>query len=272
MRPRIIWLQARIARQPGERLPEALRPTDVDGALAIQRRVGELLNVAIGGWKCSVPSTERPVAIAPIYVASIFRTAPCPILPIAGKARIEPEIAFVIGRALPPRAQPYAQDEVRAAIGETRMAIELIGPRYANPATVTYPELLADNIANHGLFVGPVIDNALALPLESFPLVVSTAEAALLKRDGKHPDGHPLLRFGRARQLSRRKRAGADCRSDRHHRFVLRCHRCSDGNATAHRLRYVCDVHDELYYTGIAPGRCRTCARPRIAASIGDRM
>jgi 2-keto-4-pentenoate hydratase len=184
---------ARIARQPGERLPEAFRPTDIDGALAIQRRVGELLNVAIGGWKCSVPSTERPVAFAPIYVASIFRTAPCPILPIAGKARIEPEIAFVIGRALPPRALPYAQDEVRAAIAETRMAIELIGPRYANPAAVAYPELLADNIANHGLFVGPVIDNALALPLEAFPLVVSTADTALLKRDGKHPDGHPLL-------------------------------------------------------------------------------
>ena len=182
---------ARIARQPGERLPEAVRPNDIAGALAIQRRVGELLDVTIGGWKCSLPNAERAVALAPIYLTSIFRTAPCPILPIAGKARIEPEIAFVLSNSLPARAQAYSDAEVRSAIGETRMSIELIGTRYANPVGATYPEMLADNISNHGLLVGPVIDNASALALDKFRIVVSTPDAELLTRDGKHPDGHP---------------------------------------------------------------------------------
>ena len=183
---------ARTARHPGERLPEACRPTDVTDALAIQKRVRELLGAAIGGWKCSVPSAERAIAAAPIFASTITSDSPCPILPIGGKARIEPEIAFVVGQDLPSRATPYSDAEVRAAIRETRIVLELIGPRYADPAAVTYPEFLADSIANQGLFVGPMLANGLELPLEAFRITIDTPNRQLLVRGGKHPDGHPL--------------------------------------------------------------------------------
>lgn len=183
---------ARAARRPGERLPDACRPADVADALAIQERVRELLGAAIGGWKCSLPSAGREIAAAPIFASTITSDSPCPILPIGGKARIEPEIAFVIGQDLPSRATPYSDAEVRAAIRETRIVLELIGPRYADPAAVTYPEFLADNIANEGLFVGPVVANGLELPLEAFRITIDTPNGQLLVRDGKHPDGHPL--------------------------------------------------------------------------------
>jgi 2-keto-4-pentenoate hydratase len=185
-------IAARTARRPGERLPEACRPTNVTDALAIQRRVRELLGATIGGWKCSVPSPEREIAAATIYASTIISTSPCPILPIGGKARIEPEIAFVIAHDLPPRTTPYSDADLRNAIRETRIVLELIGPRYADPMAVTYPELLADSIANQGLFLGPVVPNALDLPLEGFRIAVDTPDGALLARDGKHPDGHPL--------------------------------------------------------------------------------
>ncbi|MDQ6917143.1 MAG: fumarylacetoacetate hydrolase family protein [Pseudomonadota bacterium] len=183
---------ARKAKRPIERLPEACRPVDLTDALAIQERVRELLGATVGGWKCSVPSAEKAIVAAPIFAASIVRESPCPILPVAGKARIEPEIAFVIGRDLPRRATPYSDVEVRAAIAETRAVLELIGPRYADPAAVSYPEFLADNIANQGLFVGPAVANGLDLPLEGFRVAVDQPDGALLTRDGKHPDGHPL--------------------------------------------------------------------------------
>src|SRR6516162_8585989 len=77
-------ISARRARRPGKRLPEAVRPADVDAALAIQQRVTELLALPISGWKCSLPVPERPIAIAPIYAPTIFASSPCPILPIAG--------------------------------------------------------------------------------------------------------------------------------------------------------------------------------------------
>src|ERR1700686_3971768 len=183
---------ARASRRAGERLPEACRPADVADALAIQERVGERLGAAIGGWKCSLPSAAREVAAAPIFASTITSDSLCPILPIEGKARIEPEIAFVLGRDLPSRATPYSDAEVRAAIRETRAVLELIGPRYADPATVTYPEFLADSIANQGLFVGPVVANGLELPLEAFRIRIDTPNRLLLVRDGEHPDGHPL--------------------------------------------------------------------------------
>ena len=183
---------ARNARRAGERLPGSCRPADLAAALAIQDRVRELLGAAIGGWKCSVPSASRAIAAAPIFISTISSDSPCPILPIGGKARIEPEISFVLGRDLPRRATPYSDAEIRAAIRETRAVLELIGPRYADPAAVTYPELLADSIANQGLFVGPVVANGLDLPLDAFRIGIDTPEGALLERDGKHPDGHPL--------------------------------------------------------------------------------
>src|SRR6202171_1180619 len=183
---------ARVSRHAGERLPEACRPADVAEALAIQERVRELLGTAIGGWKCSLPSAGREIAAAPIFASAITSDSPCPILPIGGKARIEPEIAFVIGHDLPSRATPYSDAEVRAAIRETRIVLELIGPRYADPAAVTYPEFLADNIANQGLFVGPVVADALGLPLEAFRITIDTPNGQLLVRGGTHPDGHPL--------------------------------------------------------------------------------
>ncbi|HEX4523938.1 MAG TPA: 2-keto-4-pentenoate hydratase [Casimicrobiaceae bacterium] len=183
---------ARTARQPGARLPASCRPADADQGLAIQRRVGEILDLEIGGWKCSVPTPERKIAAAPIFAPTIISVAPCPIVPIAGKARVEPEIAFVLARDLPARATPYDEADVRAAIGEARLVLELMGPRYVDLAAVTFPELLADSIANQGLFVGPVLSNPHGLPLESFAIVIDGADGTLVTREGRHPDGHPL--------------------------------------------------------------------------------
>jgi 2-keto-4-pentenoate hydratase len=185
-------IAARQSRRPGDRIPEATRPTDLDAALAIQQRVTELLGLPIGGWKCSVPTAPRPVSMAPIYAPTIFTTSPCPILPIGGTARIEPEIAFVMSRGLPRRATAYTDAEVRAAIREPHLVLELIGPRYADPTAATFPELLADAVANHGLFVGPTVKDALDHPLDVIPIAIDAGSRSLHAVQGKHPDGHPL--------------------------------------------------------------------------------
>ena len=185
-------LAARRARQPGPRLPDACRPSDLEDALAIQRRVQELLDVATGGWKCSVPAAERVVSCAAIFAPTITRTSPCPALAHGGIVRIEPEVAFVLGRHLPPRAVPYSEAEVRAAIAETRLVLEFLDSRYADSAAATFPELLADQVSNQGLFVGPALRDALSLSLEAFAIVIGGPEGTLHRREGRHPDGHPL--------------------------------------------------------------------------------
>jgi 2-keto-4-pentenoate hydratase len=185
-------LAARQSRQPGGRLPDACRPADTDTALAIQMRVTASLGLPIGGWKCSVPTAERPKIVAPIFAPTVRRDSPCPIMLDHAAAKVEPEVAFVLGRPLPARGRPYSEDEIRAAIGETRLVLELIGPRYADPASAGFPELLADSIANQGLFVGPLLERGLERRLESMQITIDTPAGRLLARDGKHPDGHPL--------------------------------------------------------------------------------
>jgi 2-keto-4-pentenoate hydratase len=184
-------LLARRTRRPADRLPPEFRPDNAQDAIAIQACVQRLLGASTGGWKCSVPTVERPIACAPIFADKIVRTSPCPWTggPVA---KIEPEVAFVLGRDLVRRGTPYAEAELRSAIAETRLVLELLDSRYADPAAANFPELLADNISNLGLFVGPLLERGLDVALERFPVSVSSAGRVLHSREGRHPDGHPL--------------------------------------------------------------------------------
>ena len=184
----------------GARLPEASRPATLEDALKIQDRMIRVYGQAVGGFKCSVPTAERTI-IAPIFAPTIVSGVPCFVraaTPGAGDtARIEPEIAFVLGRDLPPRATPYSAAEVRAAVGEVRLVLELLGCRYIDPTGLPFLETLADCVSNQGLFVGPVVVRGLDAPLTEFALRIERTDRAapqvLHAQQGKHPDGNPLL-------------------------------------------------------------------------------
>lgn len=188
-----VLAQARKAKSFLTNLPAECRPGDIETALAVQKRTMELLGDEIGGWKCGLKATPQMVMLAPIPTASLYRTSPVPIAGNVG--RIEPEIAFVLGRDLPPRDTPYTGQELRAAIGEVRFVLELIGARYANVADVTYPELLADCYNNYGLFLGPSIPGALDHALESLHVKITSPSATIVDRAGKHPSDHPMNSF-----------------------------------------------------------------------------
>ena len=177
---------------PGARLPEAIRPTDLESAMRIQRRVVELLGQTIGGWKCSVPSEARPLNVAPILASTVYRASPCPVVATGILARIEPEVAFVMGRDLPQRDASYSEAEIRAAIAEPRLVLEILGTRYADPAAASWAEMMADSVQNQGLFVGPIFPGGLDAALEFFPVTVRTPAGVLSTHDGRHGDGHPL--------------------------------------------------------------------------------
>lgn len=177
---------------PGPRIPDASRPATVDDALAIQARVTELVGQPIGGYKCSVPNEQRPVWMAPIYAPTIAYGARFALKGDRPTAAVEPEVAFVLGRDL---AAPASDDEVRAAIKEARLVIEVLGSRYEDygKAGITTLDNLADNVANQGLLVGPVLTDPFQRKLEGFHVTFRTPTEVVADREGKHPDGHPLL-------------------------------------------------------------------------------
>ena len=138
-----------------------------------------------------MPAGERTI-VAPLFASTIRRTSPCDIHVRGDTASIEPEIAFVLSRDLPARAAPYTEADVRAAIGATHVVLELIGNRYDDPASITFPELLADFANNQGLYVGPRVTGGSDRPLDRIALEIRTHSGVLMALDGAHPDGHPL--------------------------------------------------------------------------------
>src|SRR5207237_2597666 len=130
-----------------DRLPESCRPSSDEDALAIQQRVMELLGEKVGGWKCSLPRGEH-VFLAPLPGSTIHTGPRCRFFPYDQTARIEPEVAFIIGADLLPRVTAYTEDEIRAAIGEARLVLEILGARYVDPLALPAAEFLADSIYN----------------------------------------------------------------------------------------------------------------------------
>lgn len=186
-------LAARKAKTPGPTIPVSYRPADPESALAIQERVLELLGEKVGGWKCGVPNPLTGPIVAALPASAILRSQPCAVP--GNRGFIEPEIAFVIAHDLPPRATPYSDSEIRAAIAEARMVLELITTRYADKASATPPEILADAYNHHGLLIGPVIPNALDHPLERLHVTIKTPDLTLFDKEHPHPSGHPLKSF-----------------------------------------------------------------------------
>jgi 2-keto-4-pentenoate hydratase len=178
-------MNARRARTRGERIPEASRPRDLETALAIQDRVTALVGEDIGGYKVSAPKPGK-IMRAPIFASNIHRGERISIVPRDSKAAIEPEIAFLLSRDLQPGA---SEEEIRAAIGETRLVLELIGSRYANPAEASFPEMLADSLQHQGLVVGPLLEHGAGDWAAAFPIRIP----GVFEGEGVHPDGHPLV-------------------------------------------------------------------------------
>jgi 2-keto-4-pentenoate hydratase len=182
---------ARTGRRTIDRLPESCRPASDEDALAIQRRVADILGEKLGGWKCSTPRGEH-LFLAPLLASTIRSGSPCHVVPHNGVARIEPEVAFVIGKDLPPHDAGHTEDEIRGAIREARLVLEIIGSRYADPMKLPFPEFLADSIYNQALFLGPRVDGIFERQLETLAITVSTPSGTLITHTGHHPNTHPL--------------------------------------------------------------------------------
>lgn len=179
----------RLKGAPGPRLPASLRPQDIDAALTIQACVVEQLGERIGGWKCGI-SMENPVVIGRIHAGTIHTASPCPVWASEGQVKVEPELAFILGRDLPPRDIPYAPAEIDAAVASVHLALELIGSRYDDPAAAGMTEHLADGLLNQGMLIGPPID-ASAPALERMAIHVGLEDGRAFTLDGKHPNGNP---------------------------------------------------------------------------------
>ncbi len=176
----------------GPRLPDALRPADIETGWKVQQAVGRLLKAEVAGWKCALPGANGFVA-APIYASGVTRAERL-VRPSARPVTIEPELAFVLAVDLPPRAAAYSEAEIDQSVGSTNCALEVCTSRYLDHSAVSYPELLADGLVNEGLVLGPPIAGPARATLGlHIQLHVQVEGEPTLELPGTHPAAHPAL-------------------------------------------------------------------------------
>lgn len=177
-------------RQRGEAtplLPAELRPTSLAAAFAIQQWLFIELDWPVLGWKAGMPGPDKWV-LAP--VARLQQGELCLFEQPAEQYSIEPELAFLLATDLPARNEPYSEAEIKAAIGATHLALELIIRPYHADAGAEFLDQLAAGLFNQGLYIGP------ELPSDNVPghfelrLEYSGQQQILV---AQHPNQDPLL-------------------------------------------------------------------------------
>jgi 2-keto-4-pentenoate hydratase len=167
------------ARATGERiaaLPAELVPATAAAAYRVQALVAPALG-PIAGWKVGASSPDAEPTCAPLFAATLAQSParfPARLFPLGG---IEAELAFRLGRPLPPSAETYGEAEVWSAMASLHPAIELVSARFVDPRTIDKWAVLADNQANGAFCCGAALDD--------WRRVDFLSQRALLEIDGK---------------------------------------------------------------------------------------
>jgi 2-keto-4-pentenoate hydratase len=168
-------LDARRTCKPIVDLPKDLRPSTLEEAYFIQDRMSWAYE-NIGGWKIGAPTPEATPAFAPMPAAWMSCSG-CELRGLTHRYRgLEAEIAFLMGKDLPPRETPYTREEVIAAIASCHPAIEVLETALVDPAQAWKLTTVAD-LSMHGGFV-------YGEPVPDWQSIDFTKESVTLAVDG----------------------------------------------------------------------------------------
>ncbi|SAL54270.1 2-keto-4-pentenoate hydratase [Caballeronia telluris] len=131
-------------------------PEDAGAAYAIQHEVLRLKGARIGAWKIGARTPSAPPAGAPIDESLVYASPARLEIASFFRVLIELEIAFRFERALPPRPEPYAREEVLGALGGMTVALEIVDSRFAQWPNLAPLAQLADAQNNGALVVGGI--------------------------------------------------------------------------------------------------------------------
>ena len=144
-----------------EGLPPDLKPADRGEAYRVQASIQDYSAQPLAGWKIAATSKAGQAHIGvdgPMAGRLLAERA------IADGGRLvlgnnlmkvaEAEFAFRFGQDIPPRATPYSQTEVLAAVSALLPAIELPDSRYQHFERAGAEQLIADNACAHYFVLG----------------------------------------------------------------------------------------------------------------------
>lgn len=174
-------------------LPAALQPAALEDAYAVQDRMAAAYG-EIGGWKVGAPSPDATPIFAPMPLAWISASGSL----LAGDRwryrGLEAEIAFLVGRDLPPRPQPYAREEVLAAMASCHPAIEVLESAFDDPSKAARLSMIADLQMHGGFVYGPAVANWQSIDFTREKVMLAVDGVVRVERTGSNTAGD-LLRL-----------------------------------------------------------------------------
>lgn len=187
-----LWQTGEVA----DALPAELRPTTRAQGYAIQAHLERYTKKPLVGWKIAATSkagqghigVDGPLAGR--LLAEICHACGATLSIAHNRMRVaEPEFAFTLARDLAPRARPYTQAEVMAAVADLHLTIELPDSRFADFARVGGPSLIADNACTRELVIGPKV----TAPWRDVDLASHKVSARVGNRYSREGIGHNVL-------------------------------------------------------------------------------
>lgn len=188
-----LLIAARRRHRQLDSLPDSCRPASAADAYAIQDAVVSELG-PVAGWKTGSPGPDIEPIAAPLAASAVFPSGAA--LPASGfhMIGIEAEIAFRIGRDLPPRAADYERDEVAAAVASLHPAIEVVDSRLPDWDSADAWWRLADNQTNGAFVYGDGLTGWRDIDPVRQPVALSIDGAVVAETVGGNPAGD-LLRL-----------------------------------------------------------------------------
>jgi len=186
-------LDARRTHTPIKDLPAGLQPTSVEEVACIHDFMAEAYG-EIGGWKIGAPSAEATPFFAPMPRAWMAASGAVLSGPTYRYRVLESEVAFLLGKDLPPRPTPYTRDEVMAAVASCHPAIEELESGLIDPKAANNFSALAD-LQTHGAFIyGPAYADWRSIDFTRERVTLTVDGAVREERTGSNTSGD-LLRL-----------------------------------------------------------------------------
>ena len=184
-----LLLDARRTHQTLTDLPPELQPADMTEVYFIQDTLAASFG-PIGGWKIGAPNPEATPVFAPMPLAWI---APSGSTLTTGRYRgLETEIAFLVGKDLPPRATPYTREEAIAAMASCHPVIEVLESAFTDPTQASRLAALADLQMHGGFVFGPAFTAWHTLDFNTESVTLAVDAVIRVERTGSNTSGDLL--------------------------------------------------------------------------------
>ncbi|MCK8783384.1 fumarylacetoacetate hydrolase family protein [Roseomonas sp. NAR14] len=184
-------LEARATRRFLPALPEGTAPRSEAEAYAIQDLVAARLG-PVAGWKVGAQTPASEPFASPLHAATI-RLDDTPWaadrFQVVG---VEAEIAYLLGRDLPPREAPYTDAEVLDAVASLHPAIEIADTRHEGWGRADRLSHLADQGGHGALILGPAVEDWRRIVPVAQPVRVTVNGVVIHEGVGGNSAGDPV--------------------------------------------------------------------------------